>query len=422
MKTKKWWQLRMLYLVAVLLFVATFALKTYAPNAAAKKAAVGTLVKADARGTPVSIPYHDRAHSPTLSNTSQESQKRLVKNYGKLPLSFEANRGQTDPQVKFLSRGPGYTVFLTSTEAVLALHGSEGRPTHASPRPRILEKFQAHRSHSSAAALTLGISPLKDSPALLSYRGSRNLAQSELPSSPEPKASAVLRMKLVGANPSPRVAGLNQLPGKSNYFLGKDRNKWRTNVPIYAKVKYESVYPGVDLVYYGNQGQLEYDFVVGPSANPRDIALNIQGANRLNVDGQGDLLVNMSGEVVRFHKPSIYQPEDSGSEIKNAKLQIDGRYVLQGENLVGFQVAEYDASKPLVIDPVLTYSTYLGGTGDDFVFSFLDGIAVDPRGNAYVIGWTNSTDFPTTPGAFETTLASGTCGTPPDTSPVPTSS
>src|SRR5438552_13935212 len=103
----------------------------------------------------------------------------------------------------------------------------------------------------------------------------------------------------------------------------------------------------------------------------------------------------MSGEVVRFHKPSVYQPEDSGSEIKNAKLQIDGRYVLQGENLVGFQVAEYDASKPLVIDPVLTYSTYLGGTGDDFVFSFLVGIAVDPRGNAYVIGWTNSTDFPT---------------------------
>ena len=403
MKTKKWWQLRMLYLVAVLLFVATFALKTYAPNAAAKKAAVGTLVKADARGTPVSIPYHDRAHSPTLSNTSQESQKRLVKNYGKLPLSFEANRGQTDPQVKFLSRGPGYTVFLTSTEAVLALHGSEGRPTHASPRPRILEKFQAHRSHSSAAALTLGISPLKDSPALLSYRGSRNLAQSELPSSPEPKASAVLRMKLVGANPSPRVAGLNQLPGKSNYFLGKDRNKWRTNVPIYAKVKYESVYPGVDLVYYGNQGQLEYDFVVGPSANPRDIALNIQGANRLNVDGQGDLLVNMSGEVVRFHKPSVYQPEDSSSEIQNRKLKIDGRYVLQGESQVGFQVAAYDASKPLVIDPVLSYSTFLGGSGDDFA-SFLDGVAVDPRGNAYIIGITTSTDFPTTAGAFQTTF------------------
>src|SRR5439155_24068624 len=142
MKTKKWWQLRMLYLVAVLLFVATFALKTYAPNAAAKKAAVGTLVKADARGTPVSIPYHDRAHSPTVSNTSQEAQKRLVKNYGKLPLSFEANRGETDPQVKFLSRGPGYTVFVTSTEAGLTLHGMEGITGGTNPKPRIVEEFR----------------------------------------------------------------------------------------------------------------------------------------------------------------------------------------------------------------------------------------------------------------------------------------
>src|SRR5256885_1733993 len=139
MKTtiKKWWRLGILSPVVVFLLVATFALKTYAPNGAAKKAVAATPAKVTAGGTPVSMPYSNQAHSPILSNASQESQKRLVKNYGKLPLSFEANRGQTDPQVKFLSRGPGYTVFLTSTEAVLTLHGSEGRTGGTNPKPRI---------------------------------------------------------------------------------------------------------------------------------------------------------------------------------------------------------------------------------------------------------------------------------------------
>src|SRR5207247_6900179 len=124
-------------------------------------------------------------------------------------------------------------------------------------------------------------------------------------------------------------------------------------------------------------------------------AHSLQIAVGVKVESQDKLVVDISGEVVRFHKPIVYQTEDSGSEIQDRKLKIDGHYVLQGENHVGFQVTEYDTSKPLVIDPVLKYSTYLGGSGDDFVFSFLDCIAVDPRGNAYVIGWTNSTDFPT---------------------------
>ena len=246
---------------------------------------------------------------------------RLVKDYGKLRLTFEANRGQTDPQVKFLSRGPGYTVFLTSTEAVLALNGSEGRPTGASPKPRILEKFQAHGSLSSAAALKLGSPTPKASPTQLHYGETRSLTQSELPGSPEPRVSAALRMKLLGANRSPRVTGLEKLNAKSNYFLGKDPKKWRTNVSTYAKVKYDSVYPGVDLVYYGNQGQLEYDFVVAPDANPRDIALSIEGVNRLNIDGQGDLVVDMGDEVIRFHKPIVYQPENSSSEIETSEIE-----------------------------------------------------------------------------------------------------
>ncbi|PYV39317.1 MAG: hypothetical protein DMG06_23500, partial [Acidobacteria bacterium] len=154
-----------------------------------------------------------------------------------------------------------------------------------------------------------------------------------------------------------------------------------------------------------------------PELTPKAINLEIQGANEVDINSLGDLVVDMGDEEIRFHKPIVYQPENPSSEIQNRKLKIDGHYVLRAENQVGFQVAEYDTSKPLVIDPVLSYSTYLGGSGDDFGVPFLDGVAVDATGNAYVIGWTNSTDFPTTPGAFQTTLAPGTCGDPPNTFP-----
>jgi len=213
-------------------------------------------------------------------------------------------------------------------------------------------------------------------------------------------------MKLVGANPSPRVAGLNKLSGKSNYFLGKDRKKWRTNVPNYAKVKYDSVYPGVDLVYYGNQGQLEYDFVVSPGANPRAIKLDIQGARKIAVDPRGDLVAQLGDQEIRLHKPLVYQPEKRKSKL--TQHSVEGNYVLMGDNQVGFQVSAYDPQKTLVIDPVLKYSTYLGGSGDDWgsVFNFIRAIAVDPRGNAYVIGTTDSIDFPTAD-AYQKEFAGG---------------
>src|SRR5206468_2502677 len=161
-------------------------------------------------------------------------------------------------------------------------------------------------------------------------RGDGSLVRSEKQRSPESKLAAALRLKLVAANAAPQVSGMEELPGKSNYFRGSDPRKWRTNVPTYAKVKYAGVYPGVDLVYYGNQGQLEYDFIVAPGAKPSAIALSLQGAERVKVDAQGDLVVDISGEVVRFHKPIVYQTEDSGSEIQDRKLKIDGHYVLQG--------------------------------------------------------------------------------------------
>jgi hypothetical protein len=391
-------------LVALVLVTATLVLTTHMRNSVSTRALSGAQVKGDSTSSRLGVT--SRSHFAAV-NSSRASQTQLLKTYGKLPLSFEANNGQTDSRVHFLARGSGYTLFLTSSEAVLTLHGNERKEGGGSAKSRIVEKFQAHHSPSTAATLKLGMSPSKDNTVRPGRGENRSLAASQFLSGPESKASAVLRMKLVGANPTPRVGGLEQLPGKSSYFLGQDPKKWRTNVSTYTKVKYDGVYPGVDLIYYGNQGQLEYDFLVGPGANPRDIALNIQGAERLNIDGQGDLVVDMNGEVVRFHKPIVYQSENAGSEIKDRKLKIDSHYVLQGENQVGFEVAKYDTSKPLVIDPVLKYATYLGGSGDDWgsVFNFLRAVAVDPRGNAYVIGTTDSVDLPTTAGAYQPKFA-----------------
>jgi len=187
--------------------------------------------------------------------------------YGKLPLSFEANQGQSDDQVKFLSRGNDYTLFLTFTEAVLVL--------------RQLRK---------ELGLPTSPQPYKDSLAPVSGERARvrglDLEQTE---------PTVLRMKLIGANPHPEVVGLDELPGRVNYFIGNDPKQWRTNVLTYAKVKYRDVYPGVDLVYYGNQRQLEYDFVVAPGADPKTIKLAFEGADKVEIDAQGDLVLRTAG-------------------------------------------------------------------------------------------------------------------------------
>ena len=292
------------------------------------------------------------APSPLLSNkpyseskTPKGNKPQLVEAYRKLPLSFEANHGQTDSRVNFLSRGSGYTLFLSPTEAVLAL----SNPGASSPRTRHAPPDNPEAKKAPTASV------------------------------------AVLRMKLLGANPSPRVSGLEELPGKSNYFLGNDPQKWRTNVPTYAKVQYQDVYPGVDLIYYGNQRQLEYDLVVAPGADPKAIQLAFEGGDKLEIGAQGDLELHGAGGQVRLQKPLVYQETDG------IRREISGGYVLNAGRQVSFQVGAYDVSKTLVIDPVLVYSTYLGGAGDDRSF----GIAVDASGNAYVTGTTHSTDFPT---------------------------
>ncbi len=290
------------------------------------------------------------------------TQARVSESYGKLPLHFEANRGQTDKAVRFLSRGAGYSLYLTGSEAVLVL---------SKPNARNIPE--------------------------------RRDAQTQL-------NSVALRMSLVGAARKPLVSGLEEQAGKANYFIGKDPAKWRTDVPTYAKVHYQNVYPGIDLVYYGNQHQLEYDFVVAPGADPKKIVLAFKGVDKVQIDARGDLVLRTPGGDIRQHKPIVYQ------EIDGARQEIAGSYVRKGANRVGFKVASHDTSRPLIIDPVLAYSTYLGGSsaetpGEVFVGAqavpgrFI-GVAVDATGNAYVTGATKSLDFPTTSGAFQTSLTS----------------
>src|SRR5260221_2869396 len=275
---------------------------------------------------------------------------RLSETYGKLPLRFEANRGQTDNAVRFLSRGAGYSLYLTGSEAVLVLAKPDA---------------DAKRDARSTPARPDTLAQVK---------------------------SVGLRMSLVGAARKPVMSGLDEQPGKANYFIGKDPAKWRTNVPTYAKDHYQNVHPGIDLAYYGNQRQLEFDFVVAPGADPKKIVLGFMGAEKLEIDARGDLVLHVSGGDIRQHKPIVYQ------EIDGTRQEIAGRYVRKSANRVGFQIAAYDTSRPLVIDPVvLAYSTYLGGSGIDWSSS----ISVDPEGNAYLTGPTNWTDFPTTPAAFQ---------------------
>ncbi|HET9409689.1 MAG TPA: Ig-like domain repeat protein [Candidatus Sulfotelmatobacter sp.] len=285
--------------------------------------------------TPSSATDHRSEHAVGLRGF-----KTATTTYLSLPLSFEANQGQTDPRVNYLSRGSAYTVFLTSEEAVLQL-----------------------RAH------------------------------------PKKNDGTVLRMKLLGASGNAEARGWDELPGKANYFIGSDPEKWHADVPTYGKVGYRGIYPGVDLVYYGNQGQLEYDFMLSPGTDPGSIAIQFAGA-AAEISSNGDLVLHIDGGEVRFRRPVAYQliPSSKRNGSHNKRF-VQSRFTMRGIDRVGFEVASYDHSRPLVIDPVLVYSTYLGGSFPDEAMS----VAVDSFGAAYVTGLTCSADFPVTTGAFQTT-------------------
>jgi hypothetical protein len=288
------------------------------------------------------------AYAAPLAGASAGS-KQLSATFGKIPLSFQPNQGQADASVQFLSRGPGYSLFLVHGEVILNL---EQQPVSSAIPPP----------------------------------GSK------------PMAGAVdtLSMKLLGANPDAAVVGVDPQSGVVSYLIGNDPKKWRSGIPTYGKVNYAQIYPGVDLVFYGNQRQLEYDFVVAPGADPSRIAWQIQGANAA-LDADGNLLLNAENGPASFKKPVVYQADG------DKKIPIQGSYEVAG-NQVRFRLGNYDHAKPLIIDPVLSYATYLGGTGIDGIGFFIgpglanlpsQAIAVDAEGSVYVTGYTYSSDFPT---------------------------
>ncbi|MBS1850726.1 MAG: SBBP repeat-containing protein [Acidobacteria bacterium] len=264
--------------------------------------------------------------------------------WDQIPLIFEVNQGQTNQQVKFLARGAGYGLFLTANEAVLSLRQADAK-----------------------------------------------------------KPASVVRMQLADANPAPKVEGRELLPGKSNYFVGKDPSRWHRGIAQFGRVHYSAVYPGIDLAYYGNQGKLEYDFIVAPGADPQHVVLHFDGAEKLALEANGDLRLLSSNGDVRLHAPLVYQEAARGRQVVPAK------FALLAGNRVGFAVGAYDRTRTLVIDPVLTYSSYLGGSGAE-ACSVISGagtpqagcpaIAVDTvlTPDLYVAGSTTSADFPPQPG------------------------
>jgi hypothetical protein len=281
--------------------------------------------------------------APTPAAAAQPS---AAPDYGKLPLDFERNQGQTDPAVKFLARNSGQSLFLTPSEAVLRL---ENRPAPKRERP------------------VLG-------------------GQGHVPA----PTSAVLRMRFDGANANAQLAGLDSMAGTSNYLDMSDESKNVTGVEHFGRVRYEQLYPGIDLVFYGNNRALEYDFVVAPHVDPSAITLSFAGADDVQIDTDGGLALRLGSETVKLGAPVLYQ-EQAG-----VRIPVTGKFHLDHGQRVSFEIGDYDPNRELVIDPTMVYASYLGGNDDDYA----RGIAIDSAGNAYVAGTTDSTNFPTTAGVL----------------------
>ena len=292
----------------------------------------------------VAAVYHHGRHAVARGSVAKKNDDsavrlRALEAYGKLPLTFEQNSGQTDARVKFLARGAGYTVFLTDRDATLRLARPSAEPA-------------------------------------------------------KPATEAVVRLSLAGANSHPVAHAIDQQTGHANYFVGNDPQKWRSNVPEFARVKFDAVYPGIDLVYYGSQGRLESDYVVSPGADPKQIALRIEGSDRVHLTANGDAILFTAAGEVSLHQPRAYQQTEAG------RTEVAANYTQLASRALGIRVGAYDSKLPLVIDPVVGYATYLSGSNS---LTTGNAIAVDSAGNTYIVGTTGATDFPTTPSTFQNT-------------------
>jgi hypothetical protein len=290
-------------------------------------------------------PHAATTAASRFSVPSLPTARPAISAYGQLPIRFEPNRGQFDPRVRFAARGDRSSLFLTQNEAVLALSGSRH------------------------------------------------------------KAVFALRMSFAGVAPNaqPAIRGLDPVNSATNYFLGSDPLRWITNVPTFSKVEYEKIYPGVGLVFYQTgtlkqPGLLEYDFNVAPGADPSQIRLAFAGQDKIETAVNGDLLLRTGSGELLLKSPVIYQEQPTGAQSHRAS--ISGEYFLASNNEVGFRLGPYNKNLPLVIDPALVYSTFLGGTVSDQV----NAIAVDSQGEAFVTGKTTSPDFPVTSGTVQSGL------------------
>jgi len=266
---------------------------------------------------------------------------RVLAAYGDIPLVFEKNLGQTADEVKFTARADNATLFLTCSQAVLRIKAGD-RPDAVSAQP--------------------------------------------------PTTDRVLRMTFSGPRTECLPVGEELQPGRSHYFQGASKESWISGVPMYNKVRYTEIHPGIDLVFYSRQGLIEYDFVVAPGSDASNIQLSLEGADQLEIDDEGGLIATLGTEQVIQHVPLVYQ---QGAAIE--REIVDGRWKLIGGNVVGFELGAYDRERPLLIDPVITYSTYLGGSTVSRGFD----IAVDEQGFAVIVGETESIDFPGTEGAAQ---------------------
>lgn len=255
-------------------------------------------------------------------------------------LRFEENAGQIDPQVRYVARGLGYTLYLTATDAVFAVREPSAG---ASAKAELGRDWQ-----------------------------------------PEPIEGRVIRMRMRSGHPEPELVPGTELPGVSHYYLGDDPAQWRTGVRSFDSVRVEGAYQGIDVVYYDRDGSLEYDFVLAAGADPSEIALEFDGADDVNVSGDGSLLVRAGPCELEQAPPTAYQFR---GDVREA---VSGRYVVAEDGAVRFTLGEHDRTRPLVIDPAVSYSTYLGGTVEDEVSD----VEVDAYGNTFVSGWTSSPDFP----------------------------
>ena len=295
---------------------------------------------------PPKMPWLCDRSSPVRS-FSEFTEQELAKAYGRIPMAFEKNLGQANSPVRYLARFHNSSLYLDPTRAIWVFQKSQG-----STRTR----FSRHPSSKFFS----------------------------------------LWMRLKGADPNCYSEGLEELPGKSNYLMGGGSSGSKTNIPLYSKVRFKDVYPHIDLVYYGCPSQLEYDFVVKPGGNPRDIQLSLEGAQKVALGKDGDLEAAIGGEKIQLRLPSVYQQGPEG------KKAVPGRFALK-DHTAGFEIGNYDPSRPLVIDPTMTlsYSTYVGANATAQNNELAD-MTVDSAGNVYMVE-SFPQGFPTTPGSLQPT-------------------